>query len=196
MVINQDLKFNEERHEYTYNGVIVPSVNRILQDVGLVPPFRGSSKATYGSALHLATHFYDEGRLDWDSLDDIRDGDAIKLGTEQWIQYTESEIKRHILIEKPLAHPFMSYAGTPDRVSVMKDGSVWLIDIKTGQFYKYYLLAMGGYVEMLRRLGIEVAGVKIVSIPKNGKLSAMEVKYNDSGFIACATVYHLKRSVK
>jgi len=69
-----DFVFDEELHLYTRSdGLIVPSVTQVLQEVGLVcydgiDPEVLSRKADLGTAVHKAAWYYDDGDLDANSV--------------------------------------------------------------------------------------------------------------------------------
>lgn len=82
-----DLRFDEASHRY-YSGLIeIPSCTRCLDHAGLVS-YDGirqdilEKKSRLGTAVHQATHFYDEGDLDWDSV-----GDDAKPYVEGWTEF-------------------------------------------------------------------------------------------------------------
>ena len=63
------LRFDPDSHLYRVDGIIVPSVTQVLEDVGIVDYSRlpGSTREMAlrrGSAVHAACHYDDEGDLD------------------------------------------------------------------------------------------------------------------------------------
>lgn len=65
---------DEPTHTYTVNGVRVPSVTQILEELGIidyrgVPPEMLKHAKDRGVAAHLACQYYDEDDLDGESLD-------------------------------------------------------------------------------------------------------------------------------
>ncbi len=105
--------FNAERHEYRLDGVIVPSVSAIIRPL---VSHEGIPKKTLdfardrGHAIHFANQLLDQGRLDYDSLDE-----RIVPYVSAWAQFVSDWEMLWDLIEQPLANPLMMYAGTPDR---------------------------------------------------------------------------------
>ena len=71
-----NLIFVEETHTYLKDGrVPVASVTQILESAGLVcyqgiPDGVLEHKADIGTAAHAATHYLDQGELDWSTVDD------------------------------------------------------------------------------------------------------------------------------
>lgn len=70
-----NLIFIPETHTYLKEGIRVASVTQILEAGGLVcyegiPDAVLNHKADVGRAVHAATHYYDEGTLNWPTVDD------------------------------------------------------------------------------------------------------------------------------
>lgn len=66
------LTFEEEAHEYRFNGERVPSVTQLLEPLinyEGVPTGVLEYAANRGTAVHLATEFWDDGDLDEESID-------------------------------------------------------------------------------------------------------------------------------
>lgn len=71
--IGQEISFafNEERHEYSVNGVVIPSVTQILSSLGYsnmeaaerFNPEAVERKRQLGKLVHQACHFWDESDL-------------------------------------------------------------------------------------------------------------------------------------
>lgn len=71
--IASGLEFDAEQHHYYFDGVRIPSVTQLLAPVSFdydsVPSGILQHAAERGTAVHLATEFYDDGDLDEDSID-------------------------------------------------------------------------------------------------------------------------------
>jgi hypothetical protein len=73
--IGQGVTFDGDTHTYRENGVVVESVTQVLNDRGLVcydhiAPRVLKRKAEIGTAAHTACWFFDDGDLDWTSVDE------------------------------------------------------------------------------------------------------------------------------
>jgi hypothetical protein len=71
--ISEKLTFDQEKHEYFYEGKKVPGVTRLLQDYGLidftgVPKERLEFKSALGTAVHYAISLHNQDDLDEDSM--------------------------------------------------------------------------------------------------------------------------------
>ena len=65
-----DLEFDEDKHLFTVNGEIIPSVTQILKREGFCPglDFIDPWYLKRGSYVHKATELFDKGTLNEDSL--------------------------------------------------------------------------------------------------------------------------------
>lgn len=126
-----DLTFDEPTHTYRYRGKVVPSVTQVLESEG-ISDFSGVPAETLmlakarGTAVHKATEYLDQGRLDWSSVD------PSLLGyLEAWEKF---KIECHVQIhevERQVYHR-TGYAGTIDRTGIV-NGKYGLLDIKSGE---------------------------------------------------------------
>lgn len=124
------LKFNEEKHEYTFNGAVVPSVTQILKAGGVCPDFSMirqdvlERKRHIGVNIHKAIELYNRGTLDASSIKGELSGyfDGFLLFRKEH-DYTTlmSEMRMH--------HKVYGYAGTPDDYGLL-DGHKSVLDTK------------------------------------------------------------------
>lgn len=121
------LEFNEERHEYRYNGEIVPSVTTILKplvDYSMIRPDVLQAASELGSMVHLTTELYDLGTLDEDDLDPV-----LKPYLDGWKRFREEVQFVPDTVEKRMYHPTFRYCGTSDRTGAIR-GIKAVVDIK------------------------------------------------------------------
>lgn len=123
-----EIDFDEERHEYSKDGVPVPSVTTVLAKVldiyKGVPPFVLERAAIKGTAIHDLTEFYDDDDLDFTTVPEEYSGylsEYIAVKEELGMEVLESE--RRVFSEEHW------YAGTLDRIVTLKrpisvDGTV------------------------------------------------------------------------
>jgi hypothetical protein len=112
------LNFYEATHEYRLDGVLLPSVTKILEDVGLsdysmVPNDQLEKYQERGQRVHEITRLWDLGDLDESSLNE-----AGRRYLESWIKFRKKHIPHSVafsVVERPLASGLYRYAGTPDR---------------------------------------------------------------------------------
>lgn len=147
------LQFDPVEHRYYYNGLWIPNVTSILEvmvDYSMVPGPVLEAAALRGNAVHTACHYYNEGDLDWSTLD------------EDWFGYVSAYIAFlddtgfHVEhSERRVFHRPLRYAGTLDLAGVFR--KVWpdrraLGDIKTtAVMHPVVALQTAAYAEALHR---------------------------------------------
>lgn len=142
------LTFTELPHEYHWDGVLVPSITRILRkyvaitlygEMYLVNTVTGScipqaamaTASKKGSAIHKGCAVMLNGGIEWTSLHPALEPPLRQF--EQWI--TDHTIKEVVLSEEPLFSIRYLYAGRPDflvRISRGKKDVLTLVEVKTG----------------------------------------------------------------
>lgn len=143
------LKFNEEKHEYTFDGRIIDSVTTILSGVGIadfsgIPDHLRDVALERGGFVHLATQFLDKGTLDWDTIDPM-----IEPYVRAYEKFKKDSGFVPNLIEHMGYNKVLDYAGTLDRTGTLNNRMI-LLDIKTGtQLPKYVKLQTAAYVKIL-----------------------------------------------
>ena len=131
-----DLQFNAERHEYTVNGALVPSVTQILKAEGFTPNYGSNAQtaAHRGSWVHAATVQIDN----WQDAGHVVD--ARKGYLEAYIEFLIAEMPRWTETEERFYSDIWGFAGTIDRRT---EGQIW--DLKTGKPTAADPLQLAGY---------------------------------------------------
>lgn len=166
--------FDAAAHRYTLNGVVLPSVTGVLEDVGIIdyshlPPETRNMALTRGSNVHLATQMDDEGDLDEASCP------GLMPYVEAW-----RAAKRHLgierfepeWIERRGYHPTFGYAGTLDR----KHGDM-IIDLKTSEAPWWVRIQLAAYQSMVekeapnivRRVAVALGGDRSFKVHEFGQ---------------------------
>jgi hypothetical protein len=189
----EGLTFNEEKHQYAFQGKPVPGVTTALQVLGGyagIPKHILDNAARRGTAVHRATELYDDGTLDYSTLDD-----EIYPYLTAWEQFLHDKKPEIIEVETVVYHPKFGYAGTLDRGLIL-DGERGILDIKscvemqrsTGPQTAAYLAARNERIEdkklhYKKRWGLQ--------LKKDGTYEIHP--YKDAGdlnvFLSCLTVY-------
>lgn len=125
------LEFEEESHTYFWNGEVVPSVNQILQDVGLIDTSFMRGGAERGKAVHLACQILDEG-------DEVDVAPEIEGYVQAFRKFKTENLYKPILIESKVYHEKLKYAGTLDRTCCLNEIPT-ILDIKTSQSIQRYV---------------------------------------------------------
>jgi len=140
------IKFNDERHEYSQNGIIIPSVTQVLTAAGLYDMFgkvnrdvleAAQVKGKYG---HLATEFYDNKTLDITTVHEI-----IIPYLDGWIKFRKDTGFKPRVIEERVYSKKHNYAGTVDRIGPLDAETV--VDIKLGELTPAAALQTAAYLE-------------------------------------------------
>ncbi len=86
-----------------------------------------------------------------------------------FIEWAKKNKVQWLASEEILANHEHKVAGTLDAIAVI-DGITYLVDFKTSsQISESYLLQCAGYDLMLREMGLQVMGLMILRLPKDGK---------------------------
>ena len=120
--------FTEEPHSYHLDGVRLPSVSEIiapLVDYSMVSMATLAFAATRGKAVHKACELLDFGELDEDSVDP-----RIAGYVDGYRKFLFDFSPLWSIIETPMYHPSLLYAGTPDRFGVA-GGVRAVVDLKS-----------------------------------------------------------------
>jgi hypothetical protein len=199
-------QFVEESHSYYVQGVKLPSVTQIIDEMGFVDKqwFTKESRER-GSAVHAATHFIDEGDMDWDHF---RKHNGHLVGyLEAWDRYKMESRFEAVVIEEPMASACLRFAGTPDRfgfIAKMMQGPLGaadngrdrrptvrntLIDIKSGVPDKAHIVQLGGYIDLIEGNGWgSVHDALVVHLQANGKYKLGPVDVAEAKALWRATI--------
>jgi hypothetical protein len=108
-----ELVYDAKSHTYRVGGRLIPHITEIVpSDYSHVPPRVLEKARQRGTAVHRATELYDQGLLNWSTLDPRLVGYL-----EAWVKArAEYEIEFEFAdIERRLYHPIDCYGGTGDR---------------------------------------------------------------------------------
>lgn len=135
-IATEGLAFVEDTHTYSLAGIILPSVTQVIRDNRLSSDFAFVSAADMemarqlGQAVHIATHYNDEGTLDDASVDPV-----VLPYLKAWRQFVADRRIQFVALEQRVADPVYQFCGTVDRIAVLADnptaGEI-VIDLKTG----------------------------------------------------------------
>lgn len=144
------LSFDELKHEYSDDGIVIPSVTQILTIFGLYK-FFGSSDwhKERGTNLHNTLKLLDTDNL---STYDPEFNPQIKA----YGKFTELYKPEWILIEDRMMSKSFRFAGTPDRVGII-NGNLSVVDFKFGQDNPAYAYQTAGYEALVE----ETIGKKV-----------------------------------
>jgi hypothetical protein len=146
----------------------VPSVSGILRDLRLIPDY---PEIEYyrkrGTAVHLATCLYDQGKL-------AEVDDRLRGYLDAWKEFLDCSGFQASLIEHRVHSEQWKYAGTLDRMGQL-GGKSTLLDIKSGSIAGYAALQLSGYRRALSECdGIDTERRVAVQLLPDGKFKIKE----------------------
>lgn len=131
---NFNIKLDEKYHQYLVNGHYYDSVTSILKTMGLYDCYGRvpdqelmAAKMKKGKAVHRATELFDKDELDETTLHP-----TLIPYLEAWKKFKATFQPTWYHIEAGVASVKYTYAGTIDRVGLIK-GTPWIIDIKASE---------------------------------------------------------------
>jgi hypothetical protein len=154
------LKFDPEKHIYSFNDRVVPGVTGILDQAGMVEStFFTPEACQRGTAVHKGANLIDDDCLDWNTVH------------ENYVPYlqayekylNENKVEWHY-VETKVFDPILFYAGTLDREGII-NREYCIIDIKTGTPHDWAKMQTMAY-KHARKVG---ATRRILQLKSNGK---------------------------
>jgi len=143
------LTFDEFKHEYKLDDIIVPSVTQTIKIAGLIDlSFVDKELLAYksdlGNKVHKTTELYDTNNLDEKTLHPVLIGYLLA-----WKKFIWDYRFKSLFIELAMVHPLYRYAGRIDRIGTIIDSNtIAQVDIKTGVKHHSYAIQSAGYTEL------------------------------------------------
>jgi len=194
-----DLAFDESRHIYKLDGIIIPSVTQILNEGGLVnldwiDADLLADKADLGQKVHSTTELYDTQDLDFNKLHP-----TLKNYLDGWIKFRKDYDFIPAEIEMQLFHPVYRYAGRIDRVGFAKE-DLTIVDIKSGTKQKVHALQTAGYKCMYdvgKKKTEQIKRRLCVYLNQDGyKVEEYKNTQDINVFLSALTITNYKRGLK
>lgn len=144
-----EFRFVDETHTYYLGEKILPSITGIIKQCGYVDTqWYTQASRIRGTQVHRAIQYLNEGDLDWDALLSNYEAAAIKdpdaenipgyvMAYEKFVKDWNLKVR---LFEKPLFHPELQFAGTPDIDGRVLDDVPAIIELKTGPIMPWVAL--------------------------------------------------------
>lgn len=184
-----DLIFREKDHVYMLDGERLPCVSDLCRFLHKeiykeAPQWQMDAAACRGTAVHAATE-----SLDTQGTASIPEEYAPYV--EGYRAFHAEHSVRWELIEKPLYHPTLRYAGTVDRYGEV-DGEKSLMDIKTTySVYKPLCKAqLNLYRLMLAARGYRVDRLYILHLQRTGAYKLVPIDTDDALPYALITLHN------
>jgi hypothetical protein len=184
-----DCVFNEETHQGTIGGRIIPSVTGILKAGGF--EVYGSSEwhMEKGRAVHLACQYLDEGGLDWSSV-----SDEILPYLMAYEAFKKDTGFKPTRIEERLFHPTLMFTGQIDREGRL-NGNHIVLDFKSGAITPYCGIQLSGYDLLLPTLRMPRERYGLQLMP-TGKYSLKQFKDGQDKqiFLSMLAIFNWRRN--
>lgn len=184
MVVDGELTFIEETHQYLLNGILLPSVSEILHFI-FPNKYKGVSreilnkKAKYGSIVHEYIEKFEKGKYEELPKLDLYQ----KLSFKQYIRLV-NRFSIEVIEQEKMVHYKDLYAGRFDMIANIL-GKECLCDIKTtaeldieylSWQLSFYELAYGKKFKKLYAIYLPRKGVgKLVEIKRKTKRELLKV---------------------
>ena len=195
------LTFDAENHEYKFNGLKIPSVTQILEDIFPISEFISKElleeKANLGGMVHSTTEFFDKGILEESSLHPV-----LKNYLNQWVKFRKDYNIQFDLngineqIEVMQYHSVYKFAGRIDRIALMNK-KYCIIDIKIGSIQKTHELQTAAYSLLVNQLLERKHQIKkrfAVYLSETDYKVVPHLNNNDENiFLSCLNIYNYKR---
>jgi hypothetical protein len=144
------IQFDAGQNCYRVGGQPYPRVTTVLRSAGLMdysraPEQKLADAQWRGSAVHLACQYLDEGTLDWSSIE------REHLPYVRAWQRFRDESGFVVEAAEKCVFSRSGYAGRLDRLGRLRDGSLAVLDLKTGSVMPATRLQLAAYVMCLER---------------------------------------------
>ena len=185
-------EYNDEKHEYRINNIVIPGVTSILQAAGLYDDsFFTEESRNRGKYVHKACLYHLQNDLNENTIPDEYRGyiEAFKRFMD------ESDCKPHLdRCEVPLFHTKECWAGTPDICGTLNNISM-VLDIKTGQQNKTASYQLAAYQILLAVNGYEAINRFALYLKSNGRYNLIQHKdrHDKNIFHAALTIFNARK---
>ena len=160
-----DIQYNEEKHEYTLNGEVVPSVTQLAQK------FSGYDTAW----LQAHPEYAERGTIAHNELAAYFAPDS-EMKVEDFTSDVAKELSYNFVRSKTLQtevlvyNERLKYAGTVDLLDVVGGQCMMIVDWKTGAHINrlYCRCQLSLYYLALKEMGVDVSGAGMCVITPDG----------------------------
>lgn len=194
-----ELEFDEEKHQYKFCGVVIPSVSEVMEPLSK-SKYEGIREDVLDKAARKGTSVHDaiETYIKFDIEDIASEHQGYFDGFLEWWKNAKPI---PVASEVRLYHKVLLYGGTADLLAYI-DGKLTLIDFKTTCVISDMTcgVQLEAYAQALESHGIHIESKKILHLKKDGKWAIIDYPVNDSkrwrvfGSLKC--VYDYLKSYK
>lgn len=188
------VEYVDSRHEYSIDGVVMPSVSQIIKPIcGLdrVPQNRLDAARMRGTYVHQCIELALDGTLDRDSVH------ASLAGYFRAFERFQAARQPVVLMQESITtHVPLWYAGRVDLICNI-GGQLWLIDFKTSnEESAHYGCQLAGYEFALKSNGIHIDRRACLYLRADGSWSLIEYDGREylSTFLACLSLMNWRKN--
>jgi len=138
--------FQEEGHQYLIDGVYVPSVTQVVEQLHNFTGPPATAAMERGTLIHKACELLILGVLDWTTVDN-----SIRPEVTTFAAWWGSANFKPLIVEGVVGSKQYQFAGRLDLFGVWKTGLA-LIDFKTGNEYPAYRFQTAGLEIALKEM--------------------------------------------
>jgi len=188
----ENLEFKEEKHQYFYKGLEVPSVTQIISASNSgalqnIPSSILDNASERGVAVHQAIEFYNKYKF----ANISKEYEGYFEAYRKWYRkegFSFIEIKSELKVY----HKVFNYAGTIDMLITNTKEEHILVDIKTTNELnmKYVSLQLSAYKDALLNQGINVKSMYVLWLKKDGTYEYIEVLDKKNIFMYSLLLYN------
>ena len=189
--MTETIEFDAATHTYKVDGVVMPSVSKILRANGFVDDrWYTDEGRKRGQLVAMVTELDDRGELcdgqDLQALANERDVDLIGY-LESWRAFCNAWLFETVYIEKPIYHPQWQYCGTPDRDILREKPAI--LEIKTGARQDWHALQTVAYAYCCPTFAQRFA---VYLTPTDWKLVEHTNPSDESTWLGAVTIFQWK----
>lgn len=192
------LSFEEERHIYTVNGLIVPSVTQIMRPMSAQSYFSVDKEvlkqaADRGTDIHLAAELFATTRY-------RNCTPEVQPYFNSWLSWVEDVKPEFLALEYRFYHPALWYAGTVDCLANI-NGELCLVDYKSTAQINFAAVTVqdSAYEKGLSQHGIEVKRRYVLHIRPDGynrQRDFVELGNAFDVFLACMKIQNFIKKME
>lgn len=198
----QGLEFNEEKHEYKFQNVVIPSVTQILKaegmtNFGMVSEEVLNANALFGSAVHKCVEYRVKGTLNESTVDP-----ALMPYLAGWDNFVEDFGFKFKASEVQGFHPVYRYAYTADLLGEITKGKFLgeaVGDVKTGMVKPADRIQIAAYK---MAVGKQYKNTFLLYLNPEFKPRGYKVIFADNNkmeqglFLSCLSIHNWKKQEK
>lgn len=190
------LTFDEAKHEYRFDGRVVPSVTQVLKPLysfDHIPPEVLERKRNLGTAVHKAIELDLANDLDHASL-----VEAVLPYFQAWQRFNADFAPRNAQSEVRV-YSTHGYAGTVDLICESPDQRLWVLDFKTStDVGPAVALQTAAYAEAYNNMGLDLRTPQrgAIHLKPDGtyKLYPYTDRKDWPTFLACLTLHNWRKN--